>query len=166
MTSAAAHSAPVDLGDGLGLTVMDAASAASLAVDFAAMPPWIAYPYPASALGAYLARVEPGAPRHLLTVDGNPGGAAGLRLDWLRGPYLQFLGILPAYQGRGLGSAFLAWLEREARATAQRNLWAAVADFNTDAVRFYARAGFVETARLDGLVMDGKTEILLRKRLA
>lgn len=93
-------------------------------------------------------------------------GALGLRLDWLRGPYVQFLAVLPANQTRGIGALILAWVERQALARAERNLWVAASDFNTGALRFYERHGFSRVADLDGLVREGRKEILLRKRIA
>lgn len=155
-----------DIGRGLTLEPLDAAVAASLAADFARMPPWSEYPYPAEAIAAYLDTVELAAPRHAIHSGGVLAGAVGIRLDWLRGPYLQFLGILPSHQGSGTGRAVLAWFETEARRAGSRNLWVAVSDFNGGAIRFYERHGFRETARIDGLVQDGKIEILMRKRLA
>jgi len=132
---------------------------------FTAIDPWAAYVYPASALAAYFASQEPGAPRFLLTLGGEIAGAVGLRLGWLRGPYIQFLGLLPKFQRRGLGSMALAWVEHEARSAGNRNLWVAASQINADALRFYERHGFAQVAKLDDLVYDGRTEILLRKRL-
>lgn len=136
-----------------------------LGAAFAAIDPWAEYGYPASALSAYLAAHEPGAPRFALMLGSDIAGVAGMRLGWLRGPYMQFLAFLPEFQGRGLGSAVLAWMEREARAGHERNLWVAAAEINVGAIRLYERHGFTQTARLEGLVYDGRTEILLRKRL-
>jgi GNAT superfamily N-acetyltransferase len=144
---------------------MSALEAQRLGAAFAALDPWASYPYPAEKLVAYLGAQEPGAPRFLLRVDGEIAGAAGLRLNWLRGPYLQFLGILPGFQRGGLGSAVLAWIEREARRGGDRNLWVAASDFNAGAIRFYEGHGFAQVARLDGLVCGDRAEILLRKRL-
>ena len=148
------------------LIVLDARNAASLGAAFAAISPWADYPYPASALAAYFKKSEAGAPRYQIVFGGQIAGVAGLRDDWLRGPYLQFLGILPGFQGRGLGACVLAWFERTARDGGQRNLWVAASDFNTAAIRFYQRHGFAACASLDGLVADGRTEILLRKKLS
>lgn len=148
------------------LTPLDPARAKDLGAVFAAISPWADYPFDPASLAAYFAKVEPGAPRYQITLGGDVAGIAGLRNEWLRGPYVQFLGILPAFQGRGLGAAVMAWCERDARAKGARNLWVAASDFNVAARRFYERCGFAETARLDGLVQDGKTEILMRKRLA
>jgi ribosomal protein S18 acetylase RimI-like enzyme len=41
----------------------------------------------------------------------------------------------------------------------------AASDFNSGALRFYERHGFVRVAALEGLVAEGRSEILLRKRL-
>jgi GNAT superfamily N-acetyltransferase len=174
MTSFAA---PISIGstgpsDGSGtpappitLRPFDPSEAALLGARFAAIPPWARYPFEPEALAAYLGADEAGAPRYAITSGDRLAGAVGLRLAWLRGPYLQFLGILPEFQGQNLGGAVLAWMEREARRAGHRNLWVAASDFNTGAVRFYCRHGFSEVARLDALIQEGRTELLLRKRL-
>jgi len=140
-------------------------AAEQLGTAFAAIDPWARYPYPAAALAGYFAAQEPGAPRFALRCGGELAGCVGVRLNWLRGPYLQFLGILPDFQRRGLGALALAWVEAEARRGAERNLWVAATDFNEGALRFYERHGFMRVAPLPDLVRDGRTEILLRKRL-
>lgn len=139
--------------------------AEALGAAFAAIDPWVSYPYPAPALAAYFAKDEPGAPRFSLRAGGELAGAVGLRLDWLRGPYVQFLGMLPGHQGCGFGKAVLDWVESEARAVTQRNLWVLASDFNAGALRFYERQGFARVAALEALVAEGRAEILLRKRL-
>jgi len=139
--------------------------AETLGPALAAIDPWATYAYQASALSAYLGKDEPGAPRYSLRAGDALAGAVGLRLDWLRGPYLQLLGLLPGYQGCGFGAAVLAWIEREARAVSQRNLWVVASDFNAGALRFYERQGFTRVAALEALVAEGRAEILLRKRL-
>lgn len=138
--------------------------AAALGRAFAAMEPWSRYPFSPETLTAYLTGGEPHAPRFVIEADGEIAGVAGFRLELLRGPYLQFLGVLPAFQGSGIGAQILAWMEREAGPQA-RNLWVCASDFNTDALRFYERHGFTRVAVLDGLVQDGHDEVLLRKRL-
>jgi GNAT superfamily N-acetyltransferase len=152
-------------GEQLSLGRLEPGEAEALGAAFAAIDPWASYPYPAAALAAYFANDEPGAPRFSLRAGAGLAGAVGLRIDWLRGPYLQFLGMLPGRQGRGLGKAVLHWIESEARAAAQRNLWVLASDFNAGALRFYEREGFARIAALDALVAEGRAEILLRKRL-
>lgn len=87
-----------------------------------------------------------------------------MRLNWLRGPHVQFFGILPAFQRSGIGAILLAWIE--AQAQGERNLWLTVSDFNLEARAFYERHGFALVAPLPGLVRDDRTELLMRKRLA
>jgi ribosomal protein S18 acetylase RimI-like enzyme len=132
---------------------------------FAAIDPWATYAYPADTLASFLSASEAGAPRLKLSVGDEIAGAAVIRTMWLRGPYLQFLGVVPEWQDRGLGSTLLHWIEQEARAAHERNLWVLASEINDGAVRLYERCGFVQTAKLDDLVCDGRAEILLRKRL-
>ena len=140
-------------------------TAAAAAATLAAMSPWADYPYPAAALERYFATQEPGAPRYAVVADGALAGALGLRLNWLRGPYIQTLAVFPDHRGAGTGSSLLAWIEREARSAGERNMWVCASAFNEGALHFYERCGFVRTADLPGLVADPVTEILLRKRL-
>jgi ribosomal protein S18 acetylase RimI-like enzyme len=149
----------------IALEPMTPGTARALGNALSAIAPWARYTFSADALSNYLGGVESDAPRYALTVDGSTAGAVGIRTKWLRGPYLQFLGILPNYQSQGAGRLVLAWFEGCARAKQERNLWVAASDFNSAALRFYEQHGFHRAARLDGLVEDGVTEILLRKRL-
>ncbi len=147
------------------LDVITAEAAATLGARFAAIDPWLSYPFPAAALTAYFGDKEACAPRYIILSGDAIAGAVGLRQNWLRGPYLQFLGLLPSYQSQGLGQSVLAWFEGTARARGERNLWVAASEFNTDGLRFYEGHGFSRVALLDDLVRAGMTEILLRKRL-
>jgi len=170
MTDTAKSTAPtyeltVAGGASLLLSPLSEADAQRLGAAFAAIDPWAAYGYAAETLVKFLATVEPGAQRLALTYEGSVVGAVVIRPAWLRGPYLQFLAILPGAQGQKLGSAFLAWMEREARDAGERNLWVAASEINGDAIRFYLRHGFQPAAHLDDLAYDGRTEILFRKRL-
>lgn len=153
-------------GAALTLSRLSEADARRLATFFGAMDPWAAYGYSGAALGDFLSASEPGAPRFALTLDATVVGAAVIRTAWLRGPYLQFLALVPEAQGRGIGTALLTWLERQARVAGERNLWVAASQINADAIRFYERHGFVPVAELDGLAYDERTEILFRKRLS
>jgi ribosomal protein S18 acetylase RimI-like enzyme len=144
---------------------LPASDAVKLGTALAAIDPWATHGYPPSRLAAYLADDEPNAPRFALKAGDEIAGGIGLRLNWLRGPYLQFLGILPAFQRRRLGRLVLDWIEQEARADNVRNVWVCASDFNEGAIAFYERTGFVRVANLEDLVSDGRAEVLLRKRL-
>lgn len=140
-------------------------SAQQLGSPLAAIDPWAHYRYTAEALTTFLRTEENDAPRLEIIVDGTLAGAFSIRRTWLRGPYLQFLGILPPFQNSGVGNAVLSWFETEGNRLQARNIWVSASEFNTRAVAFYERFGFVRVATLDGLVAEGSAEILLRKRL-
>ncbi len=140
--------------------------AGPLAQAVAALEPWRTYAYPADRLAAFLACPEPGAPRFVFRREDEVAGGIGLRLNWMRGPYIQFLAVLPPFQCRGFGSAVIGWVEGQARAGDERNLWIAASEINEHARRLYERLGFREVAKLDDLVCEGRSEILYRKRLA
>lgn len=154
-----------DLGGGFSARPLLPSEPALLAAAFASMEPWRRYPYDAAELEAYATQVEPDAPRLAVLAGEHLAGLVGLRWSWLRGPYLQFLGILPAFQQQGAGSAVLHWLERETAARTEQNLFACVSDFNVPARRFYEAHGFLEIGALPHLVKHGFTEILLRRQL-
>lgn len=153
------------LSGGLTLTVMTPEEAAAFGDICAAIDPWLSYPFTSDQLTAFFTVEDPTAPRFTARLSGELAGALAIRRDWLRGPYIHMLAVAPKFQGGGAGSALLSWVEAQSRAAGDRNLWIAVTDTNTGAQRLYARHGFVETARLDGLVLDGRTEFLMRKRL-
>ena len=132
---------------------------------FAQIEPWASYPIHEDDLTAYFARVEPGVPRFKIVHGGILAGALSLRANFLCGTYIQIIGLTPMIQNRGFGTALMGFIESQARQAGDANLWVCVSDFNTDAQRFYERNGFVRKAELEDLVRDGRTEILMRKRL-
>ncbi|MGE0768838.1 MAG: GNAT family N-acetyltransferase [Hyphomicrobiaceae bacterium] len=138
--------------------------AMQLGAAFADMEPWLGYRVSAEALASFFGGSEPGGARFAIRFDGGLAGAVVVREPWLLGPYLQFLGLLPAYQGRGLGQAILGWMASEAPPAA-RQLWLCVTAGNTRACAFYERQGFEHAARLADLVADGTDELLMRRRL-
>ena len=134
-----------------------------LASAIVVMPPWSVMRYSADALARFLAAPDGGASRFLVEIDSQPAGAVSVRFPWLKGPYLELLALLPPFQGRGIGSALLAWFEKEGARQGARNLWVCASSFNAQAILFYERHGFQPAATLSGLVADGYDEILLRK---
>lgn len=136
-----------------------------LGAPLAAIDPWAHYRYTPEALTTFLQAEEDDAPRLEILVDGTLAGAFSIRRTWLRGPFLQFLGILPLFQSKGIGNAVLSWFEAEGNKLQVRNIWVSASDFNVRAIAFYERFGFVRVATLEGLVAEGTNEVLLRKRL-
>lgn len=152
-------------GRSLALGALVPTDCTQLATAFAGIDPWARYPYPADQLEAYFAGSTMDAPRFQILIGGVLAGAVGLKLDWLRGPYLQFLGLLPAYQNCGAGSLILEALDHAARQSQCRNVWVCASDFNAGALAFYERHGYAQVAALPDLVREGRTEVLLRRRV-
>lgn len=160
---------------GISLFPVDASKAAQLAAELVTIDPWKTLGFKADALAAYLTREDPACFRYVIApTDENsddysattPAGIAAVRFPWMRGPYLEFLGILPSAQGEGIGSKFMAWLEKRTIVSGCNNIWIAVSDFNSAARTFYEHAGYVHCAELDDLVAEGRAELLMRKKLS
>lgn len=125
----------------------------------AGIEPWWTLGYSVGTLRGYLTRPDPALNRNIVWIEGQRVGVVALRHPWLRGPYLELLAItLP---GRGLGSQVIRWAVDQAGP----NLWACVSDFNTCARQFYENQGFVEAAVLPDLVVPGRNEVLMRRRV-
>jgi diamine N-acetyltransferase len=92
-------------------------------------------------------------------------GAIAMQRNWLFGPYVKFLGVVPAFQKAGIGNQVMNWFEAAARADGARNAWIAASEFNSTALQFYERLGFQRVATLDQLICDDISEVLMRKRL-
>ena len=149
----------------LDLVVLNPEEAAGVGSLLSVIEPWASYPIWEDDLTRYFSRIEPGAPRYAIVHGGLLAGALSVRTNWLCGTYIQIIGLTPMCQNRGYGTALLEFVEGQARLGGDANLWVCVSDFNTEARRFYERYGFVRTAELEDLVCDGRTEILMRKRL-
>jgi GNAT superfamily N-acetyltransferase len=138
------------------------AEALALGNRLAAMDPWLTLGVGPTALAGYLVRDDPALFRYGVRVEGQVAGVVCVRHPWLRGPYIELLGITADYQNLRLGSEIMAFVEQEARLLSH-NLWVVTSEFNVKARRFYQRHGFQEISHLPGLVKPGYVEILLRK---
>jgi len=146
------------------LAVMTQPAARELSAALAAIDPWARLSVSAAQLETLFTTRGEGAIPFAIRAGSQPVGAVVIRYPWLHGPYLNFLGLTPEHQRRGIGALVLEWMEREVQNRA-RNLWLCVASFNTPALRFYERRGFTPAATLDSLLADRFDEVLMRKRL-
>lgn len=126
--------------------------------------PWVSLKFSVTALANYLTRDDAALRRYLISVDDNLVGVICVRHPWLRGPYIEMLGLFPNYRSKGIGKQVLAWAETEARREA-KNLWVVTSSFNHQALNFYQRLGFYPIGPIQGLVSPEHDEILLRKCL-
>lgn len=159
--AAAPHPLP---GGGLLTPLVEAADAAAIAAMLAVLEPWRTLGYRAETLTRYLLRADPALHRFCIIQGNAPAGVLCLRYPWLRGPYIELIGLAPEARGKGVGGTILDWTEAQVRGEAG-NLWACVSASNTAGRRFYERRGLIEVAPIDDLVTHGHAEILLRKRL-
>ncbi|HKB59212.1 MAG TPA: GNAT family N-acetyltransferase [Gallionellaceae bacterium] len=139
--------------------------AQAVAEMLAASEPWATLKFPAAALAHYLTRDDPALRRYVISVEGEVAGIICVRHPWLRGPYIELLGLSPHLRGKGIGRQVMNWAESEARQGA-KNLWVVASAFNHRALAFYGSLGFHPIATLPDLVSPGQDEILLRKPLA
>ncbi len=135
-----------------------------LGAGLASIDPWRRMGYAPEALSDYLRRPDPAAFRYAIRTNGQLAGVISVRNPWLRGPYLELLGLFPQFHGHGIGQSAMDWFESEAPKGAGY-LWVICSAFNTGALAFYKRCGFTEVTDINDLVFQGFTEILLRKPL-
>lgn len=130
----------------------------------ALMDPWLTLGFSADALRNYLYRDDPALKRFGLFNGGVPIGMLCIRYPWLRGPYIELLGIETNHQGRGIARDIMVWIEQQTT-THAKNIWIAASSFNARALSAYERLGFKEVAVLQDLISSGKSEVFMRKRL-
>lgn len=126
--------------------------------------PWLSLKFGATALAKYLMRDDAALHRYAIAVEGKPVGVICVRYPWLRGPYIELIGVSPNQRGKGIGKQVLAWAEAEASREA-KNLWVLTSSFNHRALKFYQSNGFHPIGPIQGLVTPEHDEILLRKCL-
>jgi ribosomal protein S18 acetylase RimI-like enzyme len=127
--------------------------------------PWKQLKFSVTSLENYLIREDASLRRYMISVDGDLAGIICVRYPWLRGPYIELLGLFPDFRGKGIGKQVLAWAETEARREF-KNLWVLTSSFNHQALNFYQSLGFCQVGTIEGLVAPEYDEILLRKKLS
>jgi GNAT superfamily N-acetyltransferase len=135
-----------------------------LSASFAASEPWLILGVSPSGLKNYLLREDANLYRYAVWVNNQLAGVICLRYPWLRGPYIELLGLIEIYRGHGIGTQLLQWAETEARYQSN-NLWLVTSSFNQRALQFYSQHGFQQVGTLEGLVHPDYDELLLRKPL-
>jgi len=107
-------------------------------------------------------------PEYVLLVARHEDQPVGFCLLHPRGlagsPYVASIAVAAERRGCGIGAALMAHAERQARRSG--NIFLCVSSFNTGARRFYERLGYAAVGELKDYIIDGASEILMRKRLA
>lgn len=124
--------------------------------------PWKRLNYTAADWNRIFTPLPQGRDGYVIELDGAVAGVALVRQKFLMGDYLELLAVAPWAQGRGLGAALLAHLERIVFART-KNVFVCVSDFNEGARRFYRKHGYQEIGPMPNFLIPGSAEILLRK---
>src|SRR5258705_12595046 len=77
----------------------DEAEAARLGEQLANMDPWRTLCYTASAMQSYLLRQDAAFYRYVIVAQNHVSGVVCVRYPWLRGSYLELIGLDAAAQG-------------------------------------------------------------------
>jgi ribosomal protein S18 acetylase RimI-like enzyme len=94
-------------------------------------------------------------------------GLAGFLILCMTGAfigYIQTVCIHPDRRGQGLGSKLVEFAEQRILAQSP-NVFMCVSSFNRDARRLYERLGYQEIGELTDYIVQGHSEILLRKSI-
>jgi [ribosomal protein S18]-alanine N-acetyltransferase len=94
-------------------------------------------------------------------------GLAGFLILCMTGAfvgYIQTVCIHPARRGQGLGSRLVAFAEQRIWSETP-NVFMCVSSFNREAQRLYERLGYRVVGELTDYIVQGHSEILLRKTL-
>jgi len=128
----------------------------------AASEPWLTLQFDyAACLGAL---ASPKKEIHLAVSGGEVAGFIMLNLKGAFVGYLQSICVAPACRGRGIGRRLVSFAE--ARVFREYpNLFICVSSFNHGAQRFYRRLGYEVVGELKDFIVDGHSEILLRKTI-
>ncbi|MDP2957806.1 MAG: GNAT family N-acetyltransferase [Longimicrobiales bacterium] len=98
-------------------------------------------------------------------VDGERCGVVILQDKGLAGsPYLKSIAVAEPFRERGLGGALMDFAEARFREES-RWFFLCVSSFNARARSFYERRGYVAVGEFPDHVLDGASEIVMRKRL-
>ena len=102
---------------------------------------------------------------YIAFADQSPAGVIILDPQGVAGsPYIKSVAVYPAFRSKGIGAALLSFAEEKFRDRC-RFIFLCVSSFNTRAQKFYERCGYAVTGELKDYLLDGKSEILMVKRL-
>lgn len=124
--------------------------------------PWKSLGYTAADWDRIFCPIPQGRDSYIAECDGHIAGVAILRQKFLAGDYLELLGVAEWARKKGIGHRLLSHIEQLVFSRT-KNLFACVSDFNAPARAFYKAQGYQEIGPMPNFLIQGSSEILLRK---
>jgi ribosomal protein S18 acetylase RimI-like enzyme len=124
--------------------------------------PWKTLGYTANDWDRIFCPLPQGRDSYVAELDGRVAGIAIVKQKFLLGDYLELLGVAGWARKQGIGHGLLTYVERLVFGRTQ-NLFACVSDFNQPARDFYKKQGYQEIGPMPNFLIQGSSEILLRK---
>lgn len=112
--------------------------------------------------GAYAAITSASRETYVGLIDGDVVGFLILCMEGAFVGYIQSICVARAHRNRGIGSRMLSFAEERILAVVP-NVFLCVSSFNEGAKRLYGRLGYEVIGELRDYVVEGHSEILLRK---
>lgn len=151
-------------GEALALESVTPDCAQFLASKLSHILPWSEIALGEESLFDHFTRLDPALNRFSIHYGEELVGAISVRDPWLKGPYLELLGLLPSVQRLGLGRELMTWFDLQAPDTT-RSLWLLCSDFNLAAYEFYLAMGYQKTCTIDSLYAENFNDFLMRKKV-
>lgn len=101
---------------------------------------------------------------YVIYVDENIAGCILIELHGTLKGFIRSFCIDPQYQGLGIGSKVISYIEKIIFET-YPNVFVFAASFNSGAIRFYKRNGYQQIGIFKDYVVAGSDEILFRKTI-
>jgi [ribosomal protein S18]-alanine N-acetyltransferase len=101
---------------------------------------------------------------YVAVLDGKISGFIVLVMNGAFVGYIQTICVFPECRGSGIGSRLIEFAEKRIFAVTP-NVFMCVSSFNTKAQDLYRRLGYQVVGELKDYVVDGHSEILLRKTI-
>jgi [ribosomal protein S18]-alanine N-acetyltransferase len=101
---------------------------------------------------------------YVAIADGQLAGVIVVNMNGAFVGYIRGLAVVPEWRSRGIGSQLMKFAEGRIFRQSP-NVFLCVSGFNPRAQRFYRRLGYRRIGELKNYVIDGASEILMRKTI-
>jgi len=105
---------------------------------------------------------DPSREVYVAVAGGEVAGLVVIEMNGSLRGYVKSICVAPGRRGSGIGSRLMAFSEERILGETP-NVFLCVSDFNEGARRFYRRRGYEEVGELRDYVVEGQSEVLMRK---